>query len=75
MTYAENLNILNANFKLKENEMEKALNKMIKKEGNKYINKFSIKMMKFWQAYNEYIDLFTYCMKNNVDLNGISKDY
>lgn len=70
MTYADQLNILNASYKLKLHEAEVMYEKIqngLKDE--KLILEYLNLDIEFQKEYKYYIDFFTYCVRNIEDLN------
>jgi hypothetical protein len=70
MTYADQLNILNASVKLKQVKAERAFLRV--KRGFKSedpILKYLALEQDFLKEHNYYINFFTYCVRNIIDIN------
>lgn len=70
MTYADQLNILNASVKLKREKADKAFERV--KNGFKTVKpilNYLAAESKFNKEYSHYINFFTYCIRNITDIN------
>jgi hypothetical protein len=70
MTYADQLNILSASVKLKRKKADKAFLKAKKGfKSVKILHRYLALEQDFLQEHNYYINFFTYCVRNIIDIN------
>lgn len=70
MTYADQLNILNASYKLKLHKTEEVYSKIQNGFFNeKLILEYLNLDIEFQKEYKYYIDFFIYCLRNIEDIN------
>ena len=70
MTYADQLNILSTSVKLKREKADKAFDKA--KKGFRSVKILHLYMAlehDFLKEHNYYINFFTYCIRNIIDIN------
>lgn len=70
MTYADQLNILNASVKLKKTKAERAFLRVKRGFKNEEpILKYLVLEEDFLKEHNYYINFFTYCVRYIIDIN------
>lgn len=74
MTYADQLNILNASVKLKKNKADRAFLRIQKGfKSIKVLHRYLDLEQVHYTEHNYYINFFTYCMRNQIDINNESE--
>lgn len=74
MTYADQLNILSASVKLKRDKADKAFDKAKKGfRSVKILHRYMALEQAFLKEHNYYINFFTYCIRNIIDIDTESE--